>query len=126
MPSAALAELQPSAEAAERLLQRLLAEGMPLEVLEPAAVDAATDRRRGAALEAAWEGAVGVATAEAARYRQVAERTLAWRRPWRPLVMAGAAITIVALVIAAMIGGLVPAPDWFVPVIDWFWSWPWP
>jgi hypothetical protein len=39
----------------------------------------------------------------------------------------GAGITIAAAtVLAAMIGGVLPAPAWFQPITNWFWNLPWP
>lgn len=125
-PAARLRRVIPDAAAEERLLQRLLAEGMALEALEQGSTSASMDRRRGAALEVAWDGAVRVAATEAARLRSDAERVRGWRRPWRPLVLVGTAATLVVLAVAAMIAGVIPAPAWFEPVIDWFWRWPWP
>lgn len=116
----------PDAAAADRLLQRLLAEGMPLEQLEGEVASPELTRRRGAALESAWEAAVQIANAESARYRALAARIAAWRRPWRRLAIAAGVATVLALVVAAWIGGYLQAPGWFTPVVDWFWGLPWP
>lgn len=126
LPGERLRELLPDDRAADRLLQQLLAEGIALEQLEPEPESAATTRRRGAALEAAWEAATAVADQEAARHRLEAERVLAWRRPWRPLVIVATVAGLVALTVAAMIGGYLRAPGWFEPVVEAFWRLPWP
>ncbi len=125
-PARRLAPLLPDAAAAESLLQRLLAEGAPLEALETAPESDETTRRRGGALEAAWETASRLARAESARYARVAGGVLAWRRPWGPLVALGVALVAVAGVLAGMIGGLLPAPEWMRPLVAWFWGLPWP
>jgi hypothetical protein len=125
-PAARLNLLRPDTEAAATLLHRLLAEGEILEQLEPTATDDATTRARGAALETAWDAAVRIAVAEQGHWSGVARDIAHWRRPWRPLVI-GAGITIAAAtVLAAMIGGVLPAPAWFQPITNWFWNLPWP
>lgn len=126
LPERRLAELLPDQAAGERLLHRLLAEGMALEELESGGSDPERQRRRGGALEAAWEGAMRIAAVEAGRYRTMADRTMAWRRPWRPLVLIGTVAVLVASLVAAVIAGVIPAPAWFRPVVDWFWGLPWP
>ncbi len=125
-PDGRLQALLPDDDAADRLLQRLLAEGIPLEELESEPVTAESTRRRGAALEAAWDAAAELATRVAAEHRLAAERVLAWRWPWRPLVIAASLVVLLASIVAAMLGGLLPSPERFEPVIDWFWRLPWP
>jgi hypothetical protein len=125
-PTARLNLLRPDTEAADTLLNRLLAEGEMLERLERTATDDATTRARGAALETAWDAAVRIAVAEQGHWSGVARDIAQWRRPWGPLVI-GAGVTVAAVsLLAAMIGGVLPAPAWFQPVTDWFWSLPWP
>lgn len=124
-PAARLDLLRPDREAADSLLNRLLAEGESLERLERTGSDDAATRARGAALEAGWDAAVRIAVAEQGHWAGVAREIEQWRRPWRPLVI-GAALTIaVVSVLAAMIGGVLPAPAWFQPITDWFWNLPW-
>jgi hypothetical protein len=125
-PSTRLATLRPDAEAAETLLHRLLAEGVPLERLDGAASDDAVTRARGAALQAAWDAAARIAIAERGHWAGVARDIEQWRRPWRPLVIAALVTLTTLAVIAAMLGGVIPAPAWFQPVTDWFWGLPWP
>lgn len=125
-PAARLAEARPGTEVAETLLHRLLAEGEPLERLDGAANDEAATRARGAILQAVWEAAMRIATSERGHWTGVATDIEQWRRPWRPLVIAGACSIVVVGVLAAMLGGVIPAPTWFQPVTDWFWGLPWP
>lgn len=125
-PADRLARLIPDERTRETLLQRLLAEGIALERLEDEPDSLSTARRRGAALEAGWEAAVRLGRIESGRLATDAERVLAWRRPWRPIVVTGAVLVTIAALTAAMIGGLLPAPAWFRPVVDWFWGLPWP
>lgn len=125
-PSRRIAALDPDDETAEILRNRLLAAGMPLEQFEGAPADAETDRRRGAALEQSWDGAVQVAVADAARWRSIAAEVASWRRPMRPFWMVVIAALGITAVIAAWLGGQLDAPAWFAPVRDWWWGLPWP
>lgn len=125
-PAKRLALLLPDAEQADILLQRILAEAMTLEALAAAGDSAEVHRARGVAIESAWEGAVRVATAERARWRAAATRVAEWRRPWRPIIIVGAVLLTGTLIVAAWLGGQLPAPGWFDPVGQWFWELPWP
>lgn len=125
-PSARLARLLPDTEVRELLAERLAAEGMELERLAPQGDGSAVRRMRGAALEAAWDAALAVVQGERRQWRARAADVDAWRRPWRPLVVGGTMLGLVLLVAAAWIGGWMPAPTWFRPVIDAFWRLPWP
>lgn len=125
-PAGRLAEARPDADAADSLLNRLLAEGAALERMAGPERDDALTRMRGAELEAAWGAAVRLADAELMHWTGVARDIENWRRPWRPFVIIAAVLLSLAVVIAALLGGLVPAPGWFTPVSDWFWSLPWP
>ncbi len=125
-PSRRLAALDPDDETAEILRNRLLAAGMALERFENEPGDPDTDRRRGAALEQSWDGAVQVATADAARWRSIAAEVASWRRPMRPFWLVLTAAIGVTAVGAAWLGGQLDAPAWFAPVRDWWWGLPWP
>jgi hypothetical protein len=125
-PAGRLADLRPNAESAEALLNRLLAEGEPLERLGGPASDAAMIRARGAVLQSGWDAVNRIVVAERAHWGGVAREVATWRRPWRPLVIAAGVSVSLAATLAAMLGGLVPTPAWFAPVTDWFWNLPWP
>lgn len=125
-PSKRLQALLPDAEVADTLLQRLLAEGMPLERLEGVPDDSTARRRRALAITAGWEGAVRVAAVDAARWRARADEVAAWRRPMRPFWITAGLLALVVLVLAGWLGGQLPAPDWFAPVGRAFWNLPWP
>lgn len=115
----------PNAEAADILLNRLLAEGMPLERFEGLGDDPVSRRARGAALESAWDGVVRVAAAETARWRAVANQVTAWRRPTAPLWGLSIGLLLVVLLVAAWLSGEFPAPGWFRPINDLWWRmWP--
>lgn len=125
-PARRLQALLPDAEVADTLLQRLLAEGMPLERLEGVPDDPSSRRARALAVTAGWEGAVRVAAVDAARWRALAEEVAAWRRSMRPFWIAVGVLAVVVLVISGWLGGQLPAPGWFAPVSRAFWSLPWP
>lgn len=125
-PAAQFATLQPNAETAEVLLNRLLAEGEPLERLDGPGSDDALTRARGAMLQAGWDAAIRIAGGERAHWSGVARDIATWRRPWRPLVIVAVVTLSLTLILAAMLGGVLPAPGWFAPVSAWFWNLPWP
>jgi hypothetical protein len=124
-PARRLRALLPDADAADTLLHRLLAEGMPLERFEGMADDPVTRRARAAALEVSWEGAVRVAAAEQLRWRAVAARVAAWRRPTAPLWVISSLLLLVTATLAAWLSGTLAAPQWFGPINDFWWRlWP--
>lgn len=122
-PGDRLEKVRPDAASRVELLNRLLAEGIPLEELEEVP---AQDQRRGAALDEAWHRMIAVARREQGRWSRVAADIDAWRRPWRPLVIGSLLLLAATILLAAMLGGIVAPPEWFQPVNDWFWRLPWP
>ena len=125
-PSRRLEALFPDAEVADALLQRLLAEGMSLERLEGVSDDPPSRRARALAVTAGWEGALRIASADAARWRALAAEVAAWRRPLGPFWITAGVLFAVTLVVAGWLGGQLPAPLWFAAVRDAFWRLPWP
>jgi hypothetical protein len=124
-PAHRLLAILPDATAADTLLHRLLAEGMALEQFEGFADDPVTRRARAAALEAAWDGAVRLATAERSRWRAAAMQVAAWRRPMVRLWILSIGILLLAALLAGWLSGELPAPGWFRPINDWWWRlWP--
>jgi hypothetical protein len=124
-PARRLRAVLPDAEAAEMLINRMLAEGMPLERLEGLPATPMHRRARATALEASWDGAVRVANAELARWRAVAAGVDAWRRPalWAWIITA--VLLGLAGVLAAWFSGEVPSPAWFRSINAWWWRlWP--
>lgn len=126
MPKGDLLNALPDDAARTRLIEQFMAEGIELERLEELAPGAATDRIRGAALEAAWDRAQAVARREQDRWHQIASGVRHWRRPWRPLLISAAVLIPLATLLAAWLGGWLPAPAWFDPIGHAFWSLPWP
>lgn len=124
-PARKLAALEPDADSNEALRHRLLAEGMRLEQFEKMPADDPTNRRRGAALDEAWIAAVQIARTEAMRWRTAAARVAAWRRPMRVFWALAAVALVLVVVVAGWLGGQLPAPGWFTPLHDAWWSLPW-
>jgi hypothetical protein len=112
-PAKRLALVLPDSEQGDILLQRLLAEAITLEGLAAAGESAEVSRAR-------------IATSERLRWRAAANRVAEWRRPWRPVVIAGSVLSLAAVIVASWLGGQLPAPQWFDPVAAWFWELPWP
>jgi hypothetical protein len=126
-PARRLRTLLPDDETVDAFYQRLLAEAIPLEELAPLSDDDPTvTRRRATALQTAWIGAARLAEAEARRGRTLADSVAQWRRPTAAAWAASAAVGVVALLVAAWLGGQVAAPHWFEPVGRFWWSLPWP
>lgn len=124
-PSRQLQALLPNAEAADSLLNRLLAEAMPLERFEGLGDDPVSRRARAAALETAWDGAMRIANGETARWRAIALQVEGWRRGTTSLWVGSVLLLLVTLLLAAWLSGEVPSPEWFRPINDFWWRlWP--
>lgn len=126
LPAGRLRDALPDDAIAESLEERLLACGMPRERLAEMAIDPPGRRARGAALEGAWDAAVALALTESRRWQRHATELAAWRRPLRPLLLSLGAVAMLLALMAAWLGGQLPAPDWFQPVHRAFWALPWP
>jgi len=109
---------------------RIESTGIPLEeavaALDPVAPVSAQLPAIGTAVEEAWldlERVVGEILAE---WTPRVEVVRGWRRPTPPLWAVTAVAGLLAVGCGGMIGGYLPAPDWFEPVIAWWWALPWP
>lgn len=124
-PTRRLQARLPDEAAAEKLLNQLLAAGMPLERLDGLADDPVSRRARAAALDSAWESAVTLAVAETARWRGVAATIALWRRPTLPVWLISLGLFGIAALLACWLSGLIASPNWFHPVNDFWWRlWP--
>lgn len=124
-PARKLEALLPNADAADSLLNRLLAEAMPLERFEGLGDDPVSRRARAAALETAWDGAIRVANGETARWRAAALQVEAWRRGTASLWVGSAALLLATLLLAGWLSGDLASPPWFRPINDFWWRlWP--
>ena len=124
-PARRLQARLPDVEAADSLLNRLTAEAMPLERYAGFGDDPVSRRARGAALQAAWDGAVRIAAAETARWRTLALQVAAWRRPTGLLWAISIGLSVAALIAAGWLSGALASPAWFRPVnARWWQLWP--
>jgi hypothetical protein len=124
-PTRRLQARLPDEAAAEKLLNQLLAAGIPLERLDGLADDPVSRRARAAALDSAWEHAVAVAIAETARWRGISATIALWRRPTLAVWLVSMLLFGTAVVLACWLSGVVPSPNWFHPINDFWWRlWP--
>jgi hypothetical protein len=82
--------------------------------------------RIGGAVEDSWLELERVVGSTAAEWSRRAAAVEAWQRPTAPLWMASGGLLLLAALLGLVLGGHLPAPAWFDPVIDWWWSLPWP
>jgi len=116
----------PSPDDARVIAARAGSAGIPLEAVL-AATPAGTEPARAAgALEEAWLELERVVAGTCQEWAPRAAAVRAWRRPVGPLWAATAAAALAAVLVGAVIGGYLPAPDWFEPVVTWWWELPWP
>ncbi len=125
-PASVLERQLPDAIAADTLLNRLLATGIPLEALASLPDSPAARRARGSALEGAWEAAVTLALEESRRWHAAAAWVTMWRRPLAPLVAGVGGLAVALTLTAAWLGGQLTPPEWFRPIHEAFWRLPWP
>jgi len=83
-------------------------------------------RRAAGELESAWERLVTAAHRELAVWDTRAMAIREWKRPWIPLIVAGAVLLAIAGWLGLVLGGYLPAPAWLRPVAERVWNFPWP
>jgi hypothetical protein len=123
-PRSRIALALPSAEDRAVLAAQFSAAGSGLEAAVAAGGNAAG--HPAGELEGAWERLSETAGRELAIWNQRAAEIRAWRRPWRPLLLGGAAAGLVALWIGLVLGGYLPVPALLRPLAEWYWRLPWP
>lgn len=126
-PAPRLAAALPDAEERRLLAARLSASGIGFEAAVERLADSSKDwseqlRSVCGELEAAWERLVSLAQQELARGNRRALEIRAWRRPWLPLVVAGALVLVFALWLGLVLGGYLPVPGWLRPFAEWVWN----
>jgi len=126
-PKQRLALALPDPEAQRLLAARLSAAGIGLEEAaeglgDPSRPWSEALRRIGGELEASWERLLTAARGELATWSAQAAAIAAWRRPWRPLLIAAALLFLVACWLGLVLGGYLSAPSWLRPLTDWVWN----
>lgn len=125
------ASLLPSPEDRRILGARLGSAGMGLEqaTLELAKPSLEWDealRRTAGELTDGWDRLVALARQERDFWERRIADVRAWRRSWRPLVLAATALLLLAIWLGLVLGGYLPVPGFLRPLTDWYWSLPWP
>ena len=126
-----VAALLPGAEDRRILDARLASAGIGLEqtLLELAKPGLEWDeslRRTAGELTGAWDQLVALARQERGFWERRVADVRAWRRPWRPLLLTGAALLLLAVWVGLVLGGYLPVPAFLRPLTEWYWSRPWP
>ena len=73
-------------------------------------------------LESAWTSLEDAARAEEAVWREDVDQVRNWKRPRLPLWLITIAIAAVLMWAGLVLGGFLPAPEWFRPVTDRVWG----
>ena len=126
-----VAALLPGPEDRRILTARLASAGMGLEQAALGLAKTSLDwdeaiRRTAGELTGAWDRLVTLARQERDFWDRRVADVRAWRRPWRPLVVSGMALLLVAVWLGLTLGGYLPVPGFLRPLTDWYWSLPWP
>ncbi len=130
-PRKRLATLMPSPGDKSVLAARLSAAGIGLESATALLGDRGTDwrealRRAAGETEVSWQQLQRTVAAEMEVWDRRIEEVRRWRRPWKPLLLAGAAALLLAAWVGLTLGGYLPVPEWFRPVAEWAWNRSWP
>lgn len=126
-PARVARRARPGADDVRVIRARLESAGIPLEAVAESRADGEVSLARlGSALEEAWLELERTAAAVLAEWRPEVQAVAAWRRPTGNLWMVTAALLLAVLLLGLMIGGHLPVPAWFEPMIDWWWRLPWP
>ena len=126
-PARRLAVALPDPEAQRLLAARLSAAGIGLEEAAERLGDSSRPwpealRRIGGELEASWERLLATARGELTIWAGKAAAIAAWRRPWRPLLIASALLLLLASWLGLVLGGYLAAPSWLRPLTNWVWN----
>jgi hypothetical protein len=112
------------------LAARIESAGIPLEQvvssLPPGDEPGRHFSRIGGAVEDSWLELERVVGSTASEWARLAAAVEAWRRPTGRLWLASGGLLLLAALVGLVLGGHLPGPAWFGPVVDWWWSLPWP
>lgn len=126
-----VARLLPGPEDRRILKARLASAGMgleqaPLELGKTSLEWDESIRRTAGELTGAWDQLLALARQERDFWDRRIADARAWRRPWRPLVLSGTGLLLLAVWLGLELGGYLPVPGFLRPLTDWYWSLPWP
>lgn len=112
------------------LRTRIESAGIPLEMVVKAAGEKPDPlhsvSRIGGAVEESWLDLERVVAGFGGEWAGRSAGVARWRRPTRAVWAASGVAVVAAVVTGLVIGGYLPAPGWFAPVVAWWWSLPWP
>jgi hypothetical protein len=100
-------------------LERRGASALAATALERSLVDAWHDalRAAGRRLEEAWLLLEDRVETELARWNPIIAQVSNWRKPLTPVLIIGGALLILAIWLGLTLGGFIPAPDFFDPLL---------
>lgn len=130
-PDRLVAKRLPDAEERRVLTARLSSAGIGLEEASkelgnPAIAWGEAIRRTAGELTGAWDQLRTLAEQEYGAWDRRTIQIRDWRRPWRPLVLSGVALLVLAIWLGMVLGGFLPVPGFMRPIADWYWRLPWP
>lgn len=130
-PDRLVAKRLPDAEERRVLTARLSSAGIGLEEASkelgnPAIEWGEAIRRTAGELTGAWDQLRTLAGQEYEAWDRRTIQIRDWRRPWRPLVLTGVALLMLAVWLGMVLGGFLPVPGFMRPIADWYWRLPWP
>ena len=130
-PDRLIAKRLPDAEERRVLTARLSSAGIGLEEAtkelgNPAIEWGEAIRRTAGELTGAWDQLRALAGQEYDAWDRRTIQIRDWRRPWRPLLLTGVALLVLAIWLGMVLGGFLPVPGFMRPVADWYWRLPWP
>lgn len=128
MPPAQRVTHHPTDADRERWRALLDSTGIPLERALATPADRAESRvrQRGAATDEAWRALRDLFAEERALWEARARMIHRWLPPTRSVWIAGGIAMGLLFLFGLAVGGYLPVPDVLRPVIDWWWSLPWP
>jgi hypothetical protein len=126
-PAKRLAAALPDAEERRLLAARLSAAGSGLETAVGLLLDDSRPwneaiRLVTGELQTAWQQLSAAALREIERWERRAGEIRAWRRPWLPLLLGGAALLGIAGYLGLVLGGYLQVPAWLRPFAEWVWN----
>jgi hypothetical protein len=126
-PGRRIAAMLPDGEERRVIAARFSSAGIGLEEVtrelsNPAVEWAEAVRRSAGELSGAWEELREIAGQEYDAWERRTMQVRDWRRPWRPLILAGTLLLLLAAWIGLLLGGFLPVPGFLRPLANWYWG----